>query len=63
MNKLIEESKPFLTDNTGKIKRIFNSLGITINKAYIKPTSPATVNKKLRQYIQISLPGINLDLV
>ena len=63
INKLLKEIAPFLAENTEKIKRIFNTLGILINKTHIKPTRPAHENNTIRQYIKVSLPDIDIELV
>ncbi|KAK8837707.1 hypothetical protein M9Y10_036247 [Tritrichomonas musculus] len=63
INKLLKEIAPFLAENTEKIKRIFNTLGIQINKTHIKPTRPAHENNTIRQYIKVSLPDIDIELI
>ena len=63
INILLKEIVPFLTENTEKIKRIFNSLGISINKTHIKPTHTAHENNTIRQFIKVSLLDIDIEFI
>lgn len=61
--KILQEIGPYLAEHTEKIKRLFNTLGLAINKAHIKTTHPSTENGEIRQYIKVALPDIELDKI
>lgn len=61
--KILQEIAPYLAEHTEKIKRLFNTLGLTINKTHIKPTHPSVERGEIRQYIKVALPDIDLEKV
>ena len=59
INKLLKEIAPFLAENTEKIKRILNTLGISINKTHINQlvqhTKTIRFDNILKYLYQISI--------
>ena len=61
--KILQEIGRYLGERTEKIKRLFNTIGLAINKTHIKSTHPSTENGEIRQYIKVALPDIGLEKI
>jgi hypothetical protein len=61
--KLLNACKSFLAENTLKIKRMFNTIGLPVSKQDIKPTIPKVIARRVAQLVKVSLAECPYALV
>jgi hypothetical protein len=59
--QLLNACKPYLAEHTLKIKRIFNNIGLKINKTDIKPTLLTVINEQIAQLLKVSLANCSYE--
>jgi hypothetical protein len=61
LQELLNDCKPYLAEHTLKTKRIFNSMGLKIDKTDIKPTIPKVINGQIAQLLKVSLANCSYE--